>query len=1020
MINNEKNETMNKINNTIENFPNDLLNLINYGKWELSLISLLKSEKINKKNLILIDKEWLSQWKKMSGYNYIKNAIFHYLSIIKTNKNNITEENLKLNNSWKNIKQKYKININSFRNLKPMDNKQYLFNYNNKTLINGKAKFDIISNDIFDIFKKYFDKTVNIKVGGLFSKNKLLLPFNYNDKNINNIFIDMIFINKNDIEEILFIFPNMNLNRIEKIRKEITDKSNDEYIKEIIINQNEKELDYIDENGNKFTYKAIYKSKHSIKKNTNEIKLKEEATSNDPHYNIEQNTDITVIDEDLFNIKNIDINNLTVEELESKIKEIEKKVSEIAILENDLNNKEILYLNEQKELENQKLEFRNTKQIEKTEKIPIKKLNKSLVSNENNLKEEYNKYTEQLKEIDFKSQYLFDEIQKCKEKEIILNNEYKKTKNDYKIKENELDQKINELNNKEKIIKSKDKNLVFNLNKIEYEIKNKEEELERKNEKLSQKEKELNDKENELNDLEEINKEKKKEIINKNNKIKQNVKLIKDIEEKNNEKLDNELNDEMNELEQKISQKDSKENKNNTFSISDKNDDEDNLNDNNQNNSKEDNSFKMKKMKSVQIENNFSSLAIKKIKNSVNVNYKKNSPIKDQMNKEKIERISQPTFISSKTLTSPNINDLAINNDVPLKINMKKPSLGLSKLKEMANLNAVIQCFVHLKEITEGFLNLEKENFFKEKGKYNISKAYLDLINNLFFPEKFKNLSGEYSSSAFYNILIKENKQILNKNSFYCNCKDLLDLIINGLHKELNIKKNINQLSSDSLKQYEELSEKEALYKYLEEFTKSNNSLISKYLYGLLKNKIICQKCKKINFNFKCYSYLYFNLSEIKNNLNQDKEKKNFKLMDFFEYYNNKQEYLTEEKGLYCRNCKSKTDTTIKNSIYSSHIIMPIIIDRGDDCALDKDKIDFPDELDLSKYIEYKSSSKNFYLCGVVTNLGLSNNFGKFEAFCKMEKDGPWYNYKNEKVSSCNKEDLHNKGLQYILFYHKI
>ena len=91
-----------------------------------------------------------------------------------------------------------------------------------------------------------------------------------------------------------------------------------------------------------------------------------------------------------------------------------------------------------------------------------------------------------------------------------------------------------------------------------------------------------------------------------------------------------------------------------------------------------------------------------------------------------LERISQPTFISSKTLTSPNINDLAINNDVPLKINMKKPSLGLSKLKEMANLNAVIQCFVHLKEITEGFLNLEKENFFKEKGKYNI--IYLRLI----------------------------------------------------------------------------------------------------------------------------------------------------------------------------------------------------------------------------------------------------------------------------------------------------
>ena len=85
-----------------------------------------------------------------------------------------------------------------------------------------------------------------------------------------------------------------------------------------------------------------------------------------------------------------------------------------------------------------------------------------------------------------------------------------------------------------------------------------------------------------------------------------------------------------------------------------------------------------------------------------------------------------------------------------------------------------------------------------------------------------------------------------------------------------------------------------------------------------------------------------------------------------------------------------------------------------------KDKIDFPDELDISKYIEYKNSSKNFYLCGVVSNSGFNNNFAKFEAFCKLGKNCQWYNYNDEKVSSCTNEDVHNQGIQYILFYHKI
>lgn len=73
----------------------------------------------------------------------------------------------------------------------------------------------------------------------------------------------------------------------------------------------------------------------------------------------------------------------------------------------------------------------------------------------------------------------------------------------------------------------------------------------------------------------------------------------------------------------------------------------------------------------------------------------------------------------------------------------------------------------------------------------------------------------------------------------------------------------------------------------------------------------------------------------------------------------------------------------------------------------------------MGKYIEYKTSSKRFFLCGVVSNFGYSSNFGKFEAFCRMEQNGKWFNYNDEQVSESNWEDIHNNGAQYVLFYHK-
>jgi len=1066
MINNAKNEKDNIINNIImENFDNDLNDLLVYGKWELSLISSLKYDKNYKQNLILIDKEWLFQWKKLSGYNYIKNQIFKYLTVVqKKNNINIEEDNKMLNNAWVDMKQKYKINSNNLQKLKPMNNKQILVNYNNRKIINGKGQFDVISNDIYDIFKKYLDKNVIIRVGGLFIKKKLLLPFNYNDKNIDYIYIDMLFINnnKNDIEEILFSFPKLNISIIEKIRKEITNKEINEFT-DSFNKENEKELFFID-NGNKHIYKALKKNtflpnlninthtndlkSNELKENINNIhdnKTKEETINNNiiDNNKKEENNDILNINniKDIMDINNIDINNLTYEQLEAKIKEIDLKVNEMMEIENNINKYENLYLNEQKYLEEEKIKFNNEKinyNNNKLQKNSSKKLDN--INNDNNLNNEYNKYIEHLKEIEFKNQYLFDEIEKYKEKEIKLNNEYKKIKNEYQQKENELNIKINQLNNKEKIIKSKDDKLFYNLHKKEGEIRNKEEILKKKEEELNIRKIKLEEKEKEINEKEKKNIEKQNMIENKNEELLQKLKIFKDIEQKNNEKINDELEEEIKNLEKNINQKEDKgrvplDNMDEEEANEEKDDMQSEHSENSENREntenvendqngrisvKGSNNNKFRRINSLQEDNDNKVSKIKSDKNVINFNLNKDKD-KDKENKNKNkfirERISQPTFISSKTLTSPNINDFLSDKKIPLIIDKNKPSLGLIKQKKIVNLNSIIQCFAHLKEITDGILNLESLNNSKEDEKNKLSKAYSNLLKNLFFPENNKNMNV-CSALDIYDILIKEKPEFKSSNNYW-NTRDLLDIIINGLHTELNTKTKINKPITNNNNKFEELNEKDALFKYLEEFTKSNNSIISKNLYGLLKKKIICQGCKKEKYNFMCYSFLYFNVSEIKQFINQENKNKKLKLKDFFDYYN-KPEYLIEENGLYCNHCKSKNTTTILKSIYSTHPILPIIIDRGDDSNLNKDKIDFPDELDISKYIEYKNSSKKFYLCGVVSNFGFSNNFGKFEAFCKMEQNGQWYNYNDEKVSSSTIEDVHNKGIHYILFYHKI
>ena len=360
----------------------------------------------------------------------------------------------------------------------------------NKTLINAKENFDIISSDIFDVFKKYLDKTSNIKVGGLFCKKKLLLPFNYNDKNINYIFINMIFIinNKNELGEILFEFPKLKINIIEKIRKEISNKNISEFIKDINETEgNNKEYVFHDEDGTQYIYKALFKNKKIKDSNKNEQKeMKEKNEINNLNAF------------DIKDILNFDINKLTKEQILEKIKEIEEETSKQLEIENDLNDQENLILQ----------------------------------GDGNNLYQfEYNKYVNKIKQVESKIDNTINEIKLCQEKE----NKEKAMK----IKMDEIKKKENKLKSGEKDLDKREKALKLD----ERNNQEKKKELLNKIEEINQKEKILKEKEDLEN--ERITKELEEEIkelenqVSLNEKNSKNMDIVNEAEEDNNSIDDN-------------------------------------------------------------------------------------------------------------------------------------------------------------------------------------------------------------------------------------------------------------------------------------------------------------------------------------------------------------------------------------------------------------------------------------------------------------------------------------------------
>ena len=428
---------------------------------------------------------------------------------------------------------------------------------------------------------------------------------------------------------------------------------------------------------------------------------------------------------------------------------------------------------------------------------------------------------------------------------------------------------------------------------------------------------------------------------------------------------------------------------------------------------------------------------VQSIQNSVNPNIFNNNIINNFDNYNNINNYNNPinnniynsynlnfqnNIYNNNLINNNNQNNNLINqnnNIIPqqqITLDKFKSTIGLANIGATCYINSIIQCLAHCIELSEDILSWYLYHPDKDKQSRCISYSYADVLYNLFFP---KDNQTYYSPNDFREIvaligpLFEEHKAN--------DSKDIFQFLIEKIHEELNVlnESNINYNEDIIVNQMDEL----AVFNNFELVCQKNyHSCISKYFYGKHKTITKCLNCQCSIFNYQVYSFLIFPLLDVKkykfSYYQNHSQNQIMNLYDCFNYFQ-KMEFFSGENHIYCMGCKLETNANYCNLIYSTPIILTIILNRGKNNADFNEKFLFPMELNLDSYAQDKYNSNKFYLIGVLCHVGESSMNGHFFSYCRSHYQGNWFKYNDAIVSECDENEIFDATTPYILFYHK-
>ena len=397
-------------------------------------------------------------------------------------------------------------------------------------------------------------------------------------------------------------------------------------------------------------------------------------------------------------------------------------------------------------------------------------------------------------------------------------------------------------------------------------------------------------------------------------------------------------------------------------------------------------------------------------------------------------------------------------------INSFTKAKGLENVGATCYMNAVLQCFYHVRPLSTEFVNY---NFHPNMiQQIPMTMAYLDVVKEL------SNNKGTAARPILFKNIISMNPLFTGVQAN--DSKDLILYFLEKIDSELTMLKYFTQNKNlmNTIRYMNNILSKQPpeLQYAINMFMNYHNSIFADLFYGFSSQTIECSNpsCHQRLTNYQIFNFIIFPIENVYNSLKgkknnnyyeEDKKhispsnmrpagkpsytttsnseygkwyndtskksysnnyynrndygKKSVTLIDCFENEINTIEFKGDNQ-IYCNRCNKLLDAKGENRIFSSPHVLILILNRGKANKFDCD-VEFEESLNIEKYVESKQCPTKYKLIGVISHFGESSMSGHFIADCR-HFDGKWYTFNDSIVTGPNFK-YSKKGTPYILFY---